>query len=163
MRCVRAVCDATLASMRAIGYRHINPVADGVDTLANALAECNGTPANSQGDSGPGCGPFQTFAGFRPKIAMRLNWPSDPSFRRTLSPSADPYSGLARAIRPTCSRDRSGPGKYSLSNSKAPVHQPQVSINGSMSVLKGSKTIPGMSSSAPVTVRITPAPITTPV
>ena len=31
--------DATLASMRAIGYRHINPVADGVDTLPNALAE----------------------------------------------------------------------------------------------------------------------------
>jgi tRNA dimethylallyltransferase len=26
-----------LRSMRAIGYRHINPVADGVDTLANAL------------------------------------------------------------------------------------------------------------------------------
>ena len=30
---------ADLAPMRAIGYRHINPVVDGVETLANALAE----------------------------------------------------------------------------------------------------------------------------
>jgi tRNA dimethylallyltransferase len=28
-----------LRSMQAIGYRHINPVADGIDTLANALTE----------------------------------------------------------------------------------------------------------------------------
>jgi len=29
--------DATLASMRAIGYRHMQPVIDGLDTLANVL------------------------------------------------------------------------------------------------------------------------------